>query len=328
MNHFRTEIESVKTDIKISYNSKILFIGSCFAENIGNYFNNYKFNTYINPFGVIYNPISIKNSLNFLITNKQFAEKDLACYNDLWFSYYHHSKYSNTDKQKCLEHINNEISIASEFLKTCNYVFITLGSAKVYELIESNKIVSNCHKLPAKNFKSYILPKEKIIEEYSSLIENLYKFNPKIKLLFTVSPVRYLSDGAFNNQVSKSTLILSIYEILKMNKNIEYFPAYEMIIDDLRDYRFYKEDMIHPNNIAIKYIWEKIMKNYFDTPTLNIIAEIDSIVNAKNHKPFNPNSDSHQIFLKNQIENINNINKKYPEIDLSEELNFFSKLKI
>jgi len=323
MCQFRIVIPTKPSNNKITYNSKLLFIGSCFAENIGVNFLNYKFSSIINPFGIIYNPFSIKTSLEFLISQKKFTEEDLFFYNDLWSSFYHHSRYSNIDKEKCLQNINENIVKSSEFLKNTDYLFITFGSAKVYELLKTKSIVSNCHKLPSSKFKNYILSTDIIIEQYKILVDKLLIYNPNLKIIFTISPVRYFNEGFFDNQLNKSTLFIAINEITKMYNNIEYFPAYEIMMDDLRDYRFYKEDMIHPNDIAIKYIWDKIIDTYIEKPTKLIMNEVDNIINAKNHKPYNINSEAHQKFLKTQIEKIQNIQNKHENIDLKNELNHF-----
>jgi hypothetical protein len=328
MEQFRTIVPAVQTENKISYNSILFFTGSCFAENIGSYFLNHKFQTVINPFGVIYNPVSIKNCLEFLLVKKQFSEDDLFLHNSLWASYFHHGSFSCSDKRKCIENINSKIAVSSEFLKNSDYLFITFGSAKVYELIEKKIIVSNCHKLPAGKFNSYILSSEEIISSYSELIKNLNKFNPKLKIVFTISPVRYLNYGVFSNSVSKSTLFIAINELINIHKNIEYFPAYEIMMDDLRDYRFYKEDMVHPNEIAIKYLQQKICEAYTGKTTLHIISEIEAVLKAKNHRPVNIQSEPHQKFLITQIEKIHRIQNKYKNIDMKGELNYFESQMI
>ncbi len=290
-------------------------LGSCFTENIGSNLQKLLFKVEINPFGIIYNPISIKNSLEILIENQKFTNSDLKFYNERWFTYFHHSRFSNANAEDCLLNINQAINAGNEVLKKADILLITFGTARVYRLIESGNIVSNCHKQPASLFSNELLRVENIISEYSQLIVSLKKFNPNINIIFTISPIRHWKDGAHENQISKSTLFLAIYNLTKSFNNIIYFPAYEIFMDDLRDYRFYAEDMLHPNEIGIKYVWDIFSKAFLSGSTQKIISEIENLNQAANHRPFNTKSDKYKTFISNNIKKITELETSNLDID-------------
>lgn len=324
MKNFRTIIEAEPSKNKINYHTSVLFLGSCFTENIGDKMDELKFPVLINPFGVLYNPVSVRNALEILIDQKLFAESDLNFFNGQWFSFYHDTEFSATDQKKSLNKINTSIELAAKQLKNAKYLVITFGTAWVYKYLESGNVVSNCHKIPAKKFDRFKLGVEDIFVEWANLINRLNELNKKLKIIFTVSPVRHWKDGAVQNQLSKSTLILAINQLKNKFDNIEYFPAYEIMMDDLRDYRFYADDMLHPSNMAIEYIWEQFSQTYFEKETTDIIKEIDKIILARNHRPLNPDTENHKKFLKKQVEIIKKISKKFPFINLKDELDYFT----
>lgn len=305
MKEFRTKIQPQPSRNKISYHTPVLFLGSCFTENIGNKMQDLKFPVLVNPFGVLYNPVSVLQSLEIILDKRDFAESDLGFFNEQWFSFYHDTEFSNTDKKECLVHINTKLNQARDHFKNANYLVVTFGTAWVYEYIQSGKIVSNCHKIPAKEFTRFKLGVEDIFVQWAKLLNRIEDYNPDLKVIFTVSPVRHWKDGAVQNQLSKSTLILAIHQLIKIFDHIEYFPSYELMIDDLRDYRFYTDDMLHPSKVAIDYIWEQFSATYFETETKSIIQQVDKIIRAQNHRPLNPKTDQHKKFLeklKNQQE--------------------------
>ncbi|MCD4832668.1 MAG: GSCFA domain-containing protein [Bacteroidales bacterium] len=324
MKNFRTIIEAEPSKNKINYHTSVLFLGSCFTENIGDKMDELKFPVLINPFGVLYNPVSVRNGLEILIDQKLFTESDLNFFNEQWFSFYHDTEFSATDQKKSLNKINTSIELAAKQLKNAKYLVITFGTAWVYKYLESGNVVSNCHKIPAKKFDRFKLGVEDIFVEWANLINRLNELNKKLKIIFTVSPVRHWKDGAVQNQLSKSTLILAINQLKNKFDNIEYFPAYEIMMDDLRDYRFYADDMLHPSNMAIEYIWEQFSQTYFEKETTDIIKEIDKIILARNHRPLNPDTENHKKFLKKQVEIIKKISKKFPFINLKDELDYFT----
>lgn len=316
---FRTEVNPDISPSKIDYNSTLFFIGSCFSDNIGGKVKSLKFNAITNPFGVLYNPTSVRNALEIIITKDYFTEADLENHNGLWISFYHHGSFSDVDKTTVLNRINSAIDSAHNYLKTAEHLFVTFGTARVYERKGLGNIVANCHKLPESNFTRRLLSVESIVSDYSIFINLLTTFNPNINIVFTVSPVRHWKDGANGNQLSKSTLLLAINQIVENHKSASYFPSYEIVMDDLRDYRFYKSDMLHPSDEAVQYIWEKFEDSFISSQTNTIIKRVQKIINAASHRPFNPNTQQHQIFIKSTLEKIQLFEKEFPLTDFSQE---------
>ncbi len=324
---FRTVFKPEPFDFKISYNSNMMFIGSCFTENIGNKLQELKFNVNINPFGIIYNPISVAKSLEFIIDNKQFKEEDLFFYNEYWHSFYHHGKYSETDKEKGLEMINSSLSNSFNFLKKTNFLFITFGTAMVYSHIKNDIIVANCHKIPAVEFEKRMLNESEIIKVYNNLIEKLRLINDKLKIIFSVSPVRHLKDGFSENFLSKSILRTAIEKIRQSDSDIYYFPAFEILNDDLRDYRFYDTDLVHPNDTAVNYIFDFFKKTFFSDETGIVLKKIQKIVSASKHRIFDKNTMQSRKFIANTLNDIDTLEKSYPFPDFEKEKEYFLSLK-
>jgi hypothetical protein len=323
--NFHLQFPIPSSEKKISYDQKIVLAGSCFAENIGVKMLRYKFDININPHGILYNPDSLAKAFYRYINNDLMQENELFFANDCWNSWEHHSRFSDPDKQKCLAEINNNITKAHQFLKETEWLFITFGSAYSYSLNSSDKTVGNCHKIPQKEFAKSLLSVESILKEYSSVIKELQNLNPKIKIVFTVSPVRYIRDGIVENNLSKSILINAVHEIIKQNSNTFYFPAYELVIDDLRDYRFYKQDLVHPNEQAIDYVFEK-MKNVFFSDETNILFDkIKDVIAAKEHRPFNESTEEHAKFRSTYLKRCESLQKEFPFLDLKDELKYFGR---
>jgi len=325
MDKFRTEVTILPSPHKISYSSSILFIGSCFTVNIGSKMQEYKFNVDINPFGIVYNPLSVKQNLEALIENKQYVKSDLFQYSDRWVSFDHHSRFSGHDPESCLEQINRRIDFSAKKLKETDFLIITMGTAWIYKLADSGKVVSNCHKFPSKLFKRELLKPEDIVQNYKVLINALLEINPQIRIIFTVSPVRHWKDGPVQNTLSKSILFLTIHELLSIFDCTEYFPAYEIAIDDLRDYRFYGADMLHPNSQMTDYMWNKFCQVYLDDETIKIMKDLEKLIHAIQHKPFFPGSVQHREFIMKHIEYIRSLEKKYPFLNLSVEKSHLEK---
>lgn len=325
MSQFRTIVDIPEYPFNISYKDKIMFIGSCFSDNIGSVLKRLKFNVNINPFGALYNPVSVKNSLELLINNRQFTKNDIQKYDEMWFSFYHHSNFSDVDKNKCLDRINKSISEASRFLREAAYLFITWGTARVYELESTGQVISNCHKLPAKYFRRKLPGFDEIVDLNTSLFKQLRNFNPNLEIICTISPVRHWKDGAHGNQVSKSMLHIALHELTGL-ANVFYFPAYEIAMDDLRDYRFYEADMLHLNQTAVNYIWDKFKTAFLDENTVNLMQQIEKLVKNSEHKPFNHKTESFRKFVNKNLTNIRNLSVKYPHIDFSEEETFFNSV--
>lgn len=316
---FRTEINEDPSPIRINYSDPVLLIGSCFTENIGRRMTERLFQVVINPFGVVYNPLSVKRSLDLIITLKTYQPDDLVLFNDEWISWDHHSSFSGPDRNEVLDHINENLENSSEFLKKASRIFISLGTARVYRLRRTGNVVCNCHKVPAKEFTRELLEIDTITDAYSGLIESLLQFNPSLKIIFTVSPVRHWKDGAHGNQLSKSILHLAADRIISAHPEVcGYFPSYEILLDDLRDYRFYDKDLLHPSEQAIDYLWEKFTGCYFDRETIKIMAEIEDIVKASQHRFKDPQSAASKKFLLKQMQKLENLKIKMPYLNWEE----------
>ncbi len=321
-NSFRTEVEPNKHLSSIEYDSSVVFFGSCFANNIGEKFKQSRLNALVNPYGVIYNPYSVSNTIKSIINKRRFTASDLNYYNGLWHSFAHHSSFSDKDQDVCLTKMNDSNDLAYRCLKQANFVFVTFGTAWVYQLVDTEVVVSNCHKYPSKNFNRFILSVDEIVKIYKHLLTELFVFNPEVQVVFTVSPVRHWKDGAHGNQISKATLMLAIDSLTEQFESCSYFPAFELLMDDLRDYRFYDDDMLHPNNLAIEYIWNKFKSCFFSSKALQYQKEMIKLDKAIHHRPYDSTSESYQVFLKNQIEKIENHKTKFPNADFDIDLNY------
>ncbi len=324
---FRTQYPPFSFDFNVSYHSKMLFVGSCFTENIGSLLEYYKFSININPFGIIYNPLSLADALNIILLNKELHEKDLVYYNEYWHSFKHHGKFSDTDKFTCLNKINEAIKIAHDYIKNIDVLFITFGTAWVYKLNETGQIVANCHKFPANNFQKECLPEELIVAEMNKTIVRIRKINKDVKIVFSLSPVRHLKDGFAENSLSKAILRTAIEKIKETNKKLYYFPAFEIINDDLRDYRFYDTDLVHPADTAKKYVFNYFSEAFFDSKTKETLREVKKILDAKNHRLFNLETRQSKKFIANSLRAIERMEEKYSFIDMSLEKNYFVNLE-
>lgn len=317
---FRTTLDLQQSETKINHQNKILMIGSCFSNNIGQKLIDHKFDVSLNPFGTLYNPISISKALRALLEEKAFEESDIFLDKGQYNSFYFHSSFSSSSRERYLASINSIRNTATEELKESKFLFITFGSSYVYENIETNEIVGNCHKLSASAFRRYRLSVDQIVTAWSELINLLRTVNSELQIIFTVSPIRHLRDGAHDNQLSKSILLLSIDELNKNYQTTTYFPAYEIVLDDLRDYRFYDSDMCHPNSLAIDYIWEKFSDVYFDSATKDIIKRWAKIKQDLSHKPFNPHGEEYLRFLNQSLLKLNKFQSEYPFVCVNSEI--------
>jgi len=313
-----------KAGFEINHQSKALLLGSCFAENIGSKLSNLKYNTLSNPFGIIYNPNSIATLLKRIIHLNEFTENNLNQNGELWFSFEHHSSLNSVSKSQHLKKINKILYEAHHFLKITDVLILTFGTAFIYKYKPGNKIVANCHKVPNTEFEKSRLSIQEIVTIFDEILNLLFQFNPKLNVIFTVSPVRHIKDGVVNNTKSKATLHLVIEQLVNNVKKCSYFPAYEIMMDELRDYRFYKDDLLHPTKLAVEYIWQKFESAYCNESTVKLNEKVSSILQQLNHKPINANTESHltglkkllnkmqqfqnesQIFLKKEIEQLSN----------------------
>lgn len=322
--NFRTSVEIPKYPLEINHSSPCIFTGSCFAENIGQKILETKIPSLINPLGIHYNPMSLAKSLNSAIKKLELRDNDLFFANGVWNSFDFHSSFSGTNKDRVLLNINNAIENYHKFLKSTKYIFITFGTSYIYELKENGKLVTNCHKQSETNFKRRILNTSEIINTWKTLFEEIKTINPEISIIFTVSPVRHLRDGASNNQLSKATLLLAINELQNVTKNAFYFPSYEIVMDELRDYRFYNEDMIHPSDVAVNYIMEKIEGAFFSKPTIDLNKSIQKIIAASKHRPFNTDTENYKTHCKKMLIEVDEIIAAFPGLDFNSEIEIFS----
>jgi hypothetical protein len=320
---FLANINIKPLEPSITYKDKILLTGSCFTEHIGNFLMENKFNALQNPNGILFDPVSVSSSLLSYIQNKKYTEADLFYLNETWNSWQHHSRFSSINKQDCLDGINQSQQQAHDFLRDAGWLIITLGSAFTYKLVENSNAVANCHKAPAQHFNRHLDTIEEIVTAFDGVIHQLFHFNNKLKIIFTISPVRHLRDGVVDNNRSKARLIEAVHHLVNKFDKLYYFPAYELVIDVLRDYRFYDVDLAHPNYTATQFVLEKFSENCFDQATRELLQEIKKIVIAKKHKPFNPESSLHKKFLEQQAEKTRRIAAMHPYLDLKEELHYF-----
>lgn len=319
MKDFRTVLPVLSQEIKIKHQSGVCLMGSCFTEHIGQKLDEAKFKILQNPFGILYNPFSIAQSLERVVTNQPFALGDLVEQNGRWVSFAHHSRYADLDASLALKKMNESLDAAHHFLKKAKVLFISLGTAKLYRLKETNQVVANCHKFPAASFDYFLAEKQDVVDILAQALNALKKFNPALNIIFTVSPVRHLKDGFVENQRSKSTLILAVKDLQEQYDHVGYFPSYELMLDDLRDYRFYESDMVHPNQLAIAYIFDYFDRIYFDENTRNINRQIRKIREAVQHRPFNPAGKAYQTHVKRTLQKIQAFKKEYAFIDFEQE---------
>lgn len=310
---FRTELILPKAPYGLDYKSNIFLIGSCFSDNLGHYLQKYKFFCVSNPFGTIFNPMSIADTLDRIIECQYVNEKELYQSQGLYVHLDFHSQWNNPSQEACVDSINEKIRLLHNEINKWSHLYITLGTSFVYKT-KNGKVVSNCHKLPSDYFSKDILKVPEMVKRWHDVLDKLYSLNPELKVVFTVSPVRHIKDGIVQNTSSKSRLRLLIDYIMEDYPNVEYFPAYEFLMDDLRDYRFYGHDLIHPNDIAVEYIWEKFVAYNFEQETIEIMNEIRNYLNLLNHKPFYINSEGHSILNDRISKTQHHLQNKYPWI--------------
>jgi hypothetical protein len=321
------DLQNLTTPIR--YGDKILLSGSCFTEHIGNALAGLKYNVLQNPNGILFDPASVCSSLVSYIENKKYAAGDLFQLNEVWQSWQHHSRFSSMDKDECLRMINQSQQQAHDFLKDADWLILTLGSSFSYRLQENGVThhagVANCHRAPAQWFNKHLLE----ITETIALLDNCYhklmRFNPRLRIIFTVSPVRHIRDGVVDNNRSKARLIEAVHHMVNKFDRLHYFPAYELVIDVLRDYRFYDIDLAHPNYLATEFVLEKFAASCIDPQSQELMKEIKKIAIARKHKAFQPKTNAHKNFLQSYHEKTKELQERFSYLDFSEELNYFSQ---
>jgi hypothetical protein len=332
---FMVNIDIRKLPQPIGYKDAILLTGSCFTEHIGNSLQELKFPVLQNPNGILFDPHSVCKSLISYIENKKYKEEDLFQLNEVWNSWQHHSRFSHLDKKEAISRINQSQEQAHVFLKKADWIIITLGSSYSYRLAPAGQVeapagvsdvlsVANCHRAPAQWFNKHLLGIDEIVSMLDNCYHRLLQFNPKLNIIFTVSPVRHIRDGVMENNRSKARLLESVHHLVNKFDRLYYFPAYELVIDVLRDYRFYDIDLVHPNYMATDFVLEKFAQSCIEEEAQELMKEIRKIIIARKHKAFQPHTIAHKQFLESHAEKVKTLTRKYAFLDLSDELTYFS----
>ncbi len=316
--NFRTKVELPEKVTKIRHSDRLILFGSCFVENIGNLLSANKFVCDVNPYGVLYNPFSIADGLRRIMRKPVYGQDELFQWEGMWHSWMHHGSFSADSPEECLQRINGRMYAAAEGLSVADWLIVTWGTSFVY--IHDGAVVGNCHKLPAASFERSCMNVDEIIGLWRTLLTELKDKNPKLKVLFTVSPIRHAKDGMHGNQLSKARLLLAVDELCNEFDHCFYFPSYEILMDELRGYRFYADDMLHPSALAVEYIWNCFCRTYFSDETLRVMKEWNEIQKGLQHKPFHPESDSYRQFLSQIMLKIERIKQKFPYIDVQKEI--------
>lgn len=325
---FRSEFTPKPFSIKMQYTDKLLLVGSCFTEQIGKKLAAHKFDVLENPNGILFNPISIAKAVMSYANAKMFTEEELFYYNELWASREHHTQFSDMEKAIVLKGINKSQQQAIDFIKNASWILLTLGSAFVYEWKDIaatdnyENVAANCHKIPTDKFNRRLTESEEIKMVLQKMEVAVRAINPSVKFIYTISPVRHLREGFIENNRSKASLIQAVHSLTN-DSNVFYFPAYELVIDDLRDYRFFAEDLVHPNYAATNYVWEKFVPTVIDEASQQLMVEINEINAAKNHKPFNENSAVHKAFKLKYLTKTMLMQQKYEYMNLTGEIQYF-----
>lgn len=336
---FQVPINIISPGTRVTYRDKILLTGSCFTEHIGNSLSELKFSVLQNPNGILFDPRSVCNSLISYMDNKIYTKADLFYLNEVWNSWEHHSRFSNINDNDALMMINASQEQAHNFLKEAGWLIITLGSSFSYRLTRAfsnispkgNDIegtgVANCHRAPSQWFSKHLLTIDEIISLLDTAYQRLKQFNPNLKTIYTISPVRHIRDGVIDNNRSKARLIEAVHHMVNKYSGLYYFPAYELVIDVLRDYRFYDIDMVHPNYPATEFVMEKFRENFIDEESQQLMEELKNIVIARKHKAFQPATNAHKTFLKTHLEKARDLKSRFPFLDLADEIKYFDSTR-
>ena len=320
---FKTELILEKSDINIAYDDKLLLLGSCFSENIGKKLLQFKYTTVINPLGIVYHPVPLHNSIIDSLEGKVISKSNLNRNVDGQYTTWNiHSRLSTLDAEETLSHMNRGISLLSKSIKEANYVILTYGTSYYYDHKEFGP-VANCHKFPSTDFEKKLSSPADLIGSFDNMFAIVKKINPNIKVLLTVSPVRHIKDGIVENNRSKAHLLTAVHDLCDRYDDCHYLPSYELLMDDLRDYRYYADDMVHPSSKAIDYIWNKISGHILEPGESKLREDITKIMNAAAHRPFNKKSEQHTKFLASQAKAIEKILQVYPKLDFTGEMKIF-----
>ncbi|NAS14369.1 GSCFA domain-containing protein [Poritiphilus flavus] len=310
----QTHLKLSRADQQITYDSHLLMLGSCFAEHMADKLSYYQFRTLSNPFGILFHPLAIENLLGRAVEQQNFSKGDIFFANERWKSFEAHSDLSSSDAEGLLKTLNQAVDQTREQLRNASHVIITLGTSWIYELKKTRDAVANCHKVPQKEFDKRLLAVDEVLESLHNMLRMIRQLNNKAEVVFTVSPVRHLKDGFIENQRSKSHLLTAVHQLLDdpSQKRVSYFPAFEIMMDELRDYRFYKADMVHPNELAVNYIWEKFVECWIADSAQPVMDKVAAVQKGLDHKPFNTNSKAYKDFRKSIEAKISYLKQDYP----------------
>ncbi|MBR5893576.1 MAG: GSCFA domain-containing protein [Bacteroidaceae bacterium] len=320
---FTTRVQLPTDTIHITHSTQIMLLGSCFVQNIGERMQGCKLSVDVNPFGVLYNPFSIAAALRRIVSGEPYGSSspEFFEYNGCWHSMMHHSAFSRGSREEAVEAANGRLLAAHRRFGELDVLMLTFGTAYVYRSAADGSVVGNCHKLPQKMFVRELLTVDAIVGEMSTVIGQMLAARPTLKILLTVSPIRHLRDGAHDNQISKATLLLAVEELRRrFPGNTFYFPSYEIVLDELRDYRFFADDMVHPSTVAVEYLWECFAECYFDTGTKRLNDAVDGIMRALAHRPADAASERHKAFLQKTVEKMVALKKENPVLDFEKEI--------
>ena len=322
----RSEIPVPQYNFKLEHHHKIVTLGSCFASNIAERLQDFRFTVMDNPFGVLYNPISILQSVKSIQSEKLYSKEDLIYHDEEWHSFDHHSDFSRCNAEECLKIINDNLEKTRAFFSLADILIITYGTAYVYKHLKRDRIVSNCHRIPAQEFKYFLLNLQETIEATQKIVDTARAINPAIRIIFSISPIRYLKEGFTENQLSKALLFLALHKAIADKEDCVYFPAYEIMMDDLRDYRFYKANLTHPNALAIDYIWRIFSQSFFSRECFMIMEKVEKVVQAYRHRPRNPQTNKHKQFILKQLNYAAELKNQYTYLNIEKEMNYFKEI--
>lgn len=309
---WQTVVDIEKPDFSVDYHSRWMLIGSCFAENMGMKLMENRFAVDCNPCGIVYNPESVAQVLERLMDERVVTPDELIWHEGKWMSWGHHGSFSASEREVCLEKMNARIYRGAEQLRRADVLLITFGTSWVYRHLQSGCVVANCHRFPERDFERFCLSVPEIVGLYERLLGQLERINPGVRVLFTVSPIRHWKDGAHGNQLSKSVLLLAIDELVKRRKRVYYFPSYEIVLDELRDYRFYAEDMLHVSGQAVDYIWTRFRDTFLSADALQVMRQVEKINKGLNHRPSDPESETYIAFRRKLEGELEQLGNKYP----------------
>ena len=306
----------------LRHSDRVVVMGSCFAEHIGARLSEMKWRTVVNPFGVLYNPLSIAEAMGRLISARPYTEEELTLYpHGGWSTWMHHSRYAHPDKETALQLINGSLAIGSQMLAQADMLIVTLGTAWVYRQKETNQVVGNCHKVPERTFTRQRLTVEETVETMAAMLAQLWEVNPSLRMIITVSPVRHLKDTLHGNQLSKATLLLAVDELCRrFPDRVHYFPAYEIVMDELRDYRFYADDMAHPSPQAVEYVWERFVEHMTHREAQDFMTQWTKVARALAHRPFRPEGEEYKEFVRQNMLRIMELKEKNPYLEVQNEI--------